>query len=109
MSYLRIAKPWLLAVVVSVVFGWVVSDISGVALIEDAQAVVGRPWTPASVAGVARRTTRRHIAYGSMLYGLPPGCATLYAVGAPYYHCGGVYYRPQYQGPNVVYVVVPAP
>jgi hypothetical protein len=39
--------------------------------VDSAQARVGRPLTPVSVAGVARRTTRRHV------YGAPV------AVGAP--------------------------
>jgi len=34
-------------------------------LVAPAQAVVGRPATPVSVAGVARRTTRRTVAYTS--------------------------------------------
>jgi hypothetical protein len=25
--------------------------------------------------------------------------------GVNYYYCGGIYYQPQYQGTNVVYVV----
>lgn len=38
------------------------SEGSGVALsVDSAQARVGRPLTPGSVAGVARRTTRRHV------------------------------------------------
>jgi hypothetical protein len=31
---------------------------------DEAQAVIGRPLTPGSVAGVARRTARRHYNYG---------------------------------------------
>lgn len=31
----------------------------GMSLIDDAQGIVGRPLTPVSVAGVARRTSRR--------------------------------------------------
>jgi hypothetical protein len=43
-------------------FGW--SEQSGVSLsVESAQARIGRPWTPLSVAGVARRHYRR-AAYG---------------------------------------------
>jgi hypothetical protein len=36
-----------------------------------ADAVIGRPLTPMSYAGVARRTTRR-AAYGAGAYGYPP-------------------------------------
>jgi hypothetical protein len=40
-------------------------------LVGEAHAIIGRPLTPMSYAGVARRTTRRAVAYG--------------AVAAPYY------------------------
>lgn len=77
---------------------------SGLAL-----ARLGRPATPASIAGVRRRTrrrTRRRVAVGMSLYSLPYGCAnTVYRGGAQYYYCGGIYYRPAYQGTTVVYVV----
>jgi hypothetical protein len=93
-------------------------------------AVVGRPLTPMSYAGVARRTARRSAYYGGGYHGaapyyapgaaaatataayltaLPPGCASTVHGGATYYGCGDTYYRPQYDGPNVVYVVVPPP
>jgi hypothetical protein len=108
MNRLRIAKSCSLSLVITMVLGWVISSVGGIALIEDARAVIGRPLTPVSFAGVARRTTRRMV-YGSMLYAIPAGCATVIATGVTYYHCGGVYYRPQQQGANVVYVVVPAP
>ena len=39
-----------------------------VALVQDAAAVIGRPLTPLSFAGVARRTTRRAIVYGGAAY-----------------------------------------
>ena len=83
----------------------------------DAWAVIGRPFTPLSYAGVARRTTRRAVyrgayysgGYSGAYYGgmaaistLPAGCI----YGAPYYACGGVYYRPYYDGPDLVYVPV---
>lgn len=81
----------------------------------EAQAIVGRPLTPVSYAGVARRTarrtTRRHVAYGSAAYGagtvtaLPAGCARTTLSGTLYYGCGGTYYRPYYQGSTVVYQV----
>jgi hypothetical protein len=34
---------------------------TGLTLVREAQAVVGVPWSPVSVAGVARRTTRRAV------------------------------------------------
>jgi len=73
------------------------------------EARIGRPATPASVAGVRRRVrrrTRRRVAVGMSLYALPYGCAnTIYRGGINYYYCGGIYYRPTYQGTTVVYVV----
>lgn len=39
-------------------------------LVQEARAVVGRPLTPVSYAGVARRTTRRGVAAGA--YGASP-------------------------------------
>src|SRR2546430_15777678 len=48
-------------------FGW--SEQGGISLsIESAQARVGRPLTPVSVAGVARRQTRRAV-YGAGVVG----------------------------------------
>ncbi len=40
------------------------------------------------------------------LYSLPYGCATtIVRAGVSYYHCGGIWYRPTYQGTTVIYVV----
>lgn len=80
-----------------------------------AEAVVGRPLTPVSYAGVARRTTRRAAVYGAtpvvvaptVITVLPAGCATINTGGVLHYQCGTAVYAPQYEGPNVVYVPVP--
>lgn len=73
-----------------VVDGWLPIRI----FVNEAQAVVGRPMTPASVAGVARRTTRRTIrrtaVYASTL---PRGCTTVIIEGTSLYRCGGTYYQ----------------
>ncbi len=73
------------------------------------EARVGRPATPASVAGVRRRTrrrTRRRVYVGMSLATLPYGCsATRVRGGITYHYCGGIWYKPQYQGTTVVYVV----
>jgi hypothetical protein len=47
-----------------------VSLIKSGYLITEAQAVIGRPLTPMSYAGVARRTTRRAVGAG-VVYGAP--------------------------------------
>ena len=75
-----------------------------------ALARIGRPATPASWAGMRRRTrrrTRRRVVVGMSLYSLPYGCgsATVMYHGVPNYYCGGIYYQPQQQGNTVVYVV----
>lgn len=79
---------------------------------EDAGAVVGRPLTPMSYAGVARRSSRRvarrtasrYSAAAATTYtALPAGCGPITPDG--YYVCGGSYYRPYYQGTQVVYVI----
>jgi hypothetical protein len=88
------------------------------ALASEARAIIGRPLTPVSFAGAARRTVRRTayaapVAVGAAAAGaatvgaaagaaavrtaLPPGCAP----GVP---CGGAVYQPAYSGGTVVYV-----
>ncbi len=78
--------------------------------IGNAEARVGRPGTPRSGAGVARRSTRRavrrhRIAVGTRVAVLPAGCTTVITRNVTYHHCGGVHYRPYYEGTTVVYVV----
>lgn len=92
----------------------------------DAHAVIGRPLTPMSYAGVARRTTRRAAyagaAYAGAAYAapvaaapvpvapaagvvttLPGGCARADAAGGVYYQCGAARYQPYYYGSTLVY------
>ncbi|MFU0505770.1 hypothetical protein [Pseudaminobacter sp. NGMCC 1.201702] len=73
--------------------------------ISAAHAVVGRPLTPGSVAGVARRTTRRVIRRSSIYAAtLPAGCTKMSINGAVVWRCGGIYYQP-YGGRYVVVYV----
>ncbi len=53
--------------------------------VSEAEAIIGRPLTPMSYAGVARRTTRRAYGYGAAgVYGAPVyGAPVVY--GAPAY------------------------
>ncbi len=84
----------------------------------DAHAVIGRPLTPMSYAGVARRTTRRAAYVGaattpvavapvvpttSVVTSLPAGCARANASGGVYYECGAARYQPYYHGSTLVY------
>jgi len=71
--------------------------------VSSAQARVGRPLTPVSVAGVARRTTRRTIRRGAYIATIPRGCAYGTYYGYSLYHCGGVYYQKSGSGYVIVY------
>jgi len=72
-------------------------------IVKEAEAVIGRPVTPGSVAGVGRRTTRRRIRRTTIyVASLPKGCTTVNIDGAVCYSCGGTYY----QAHNGQYVVV---
>ena len=98
----------------------------------EAHAVIGRPLTPMSYAGVARRTTRRAAYAGAytgayagaavaattpypyvaaapvvptagVVTALPDGCARADAAGGVYYQCGAARYQPYYYGSTLVY------
>ena len=62
----RLVKPLLLAIGLPLLY---LADVSpqapwGLTLVRDAHAIIGRPLSPLSVAGVAWRTTYRAVAYG---------------------------------------------
>ena len=64
-------------------------------VISKADARVGRPLTPGSVAGVARRTTRRRIRHTAVYVAtLPRGCTTIRMDGVTMQQCGTTYYQP---------------
>jgi hypothetical protein len=63
-------------------------------VVSEAEARVGRPATPGSVAGVARRTTRRRIRRSTVyVASLPRGCTTVVIEGTTLQQCGGTYYQ----------------
>lgn len=65
-------------------------------LVKQAEARVGRPLTPASVAGVARLTTRRTIRRTTTYVAvLPIGYTYVIISGVSLYQYGGVYYQAQ--------------
>jgi hypothetical protein len=73
--------------------------------VTDAQAKVGRPLTPGSVAGVTRRTTRRVIRRSTTYVAvLPRGCARTSVNGTVLWRCGPTYYQ-AYGGSYVVVYV----
>jgi len=78
-------------------------DLVGGFAVKEAHAVVGRPLTPVSYAGVARRTTRRMV-YATSVYvaTLPPACTTVIIDGTTLHQCGVTYY----QASGSQYVVV---
>ena len=80
------------------------AGIIGLCVCSSAEARVGRPLTPVSVAGVARRTTRRMIVATSVhVATLPPsGCTTIVIEGTTLQQCGGTYY----QASGTQYVIV---
>jgi hypothetical protein len=117
---------------------------SNVIFLSEAEAIIGRPLTPVSYAGVARRTTRRVVVgtaavtttaaatapqtviveqapaqpsaqattavpIGTVVPALPAGCSSVTVQGANYFNCAGVYYKPSFQGNNLIYVVVEKP
>ena len=72
-------------------------------IITEVQARLGRPMTPVSVGGVARRSTRRAIRRTSVYVAtLPRSCNTVIIDGTQLHHCGSTYY----QAHNTQYVVV---
>lgn len=48
-------------------------------------------------------------AIGSIVYSVPPSCATVVVNGLAYQQCGSTWYQPQYAGSQVTYVVVNPP
>jgi hypothetical protein len=90
-------------------FNW--SEQRGVSLsVESAQARVGRPLTPMSVAGVARRQMRRAV-YGAGVVGAGAaavGTAAAFGATSPYYggagyYGGGPYYGGAVRGARAAY------
>ena len=68
-----------------------------------AGAVVGGV-TGAAIASASQPDTVV-VTAGTVVTTLPSGCTTAIINGISYHQCGGVYYRPQYSGGSVVYVV----
>jgi len=99
-------KVWLIVIGFLVAAGLIVDVWTPINLVNsEVEAVVGRPATPGSVAGVARRTTRRTIRRSTIyVASLPKGCTTVVIEGQSCYHCGGTYYQAHGTQYVVVYV-----
>lgn len=70
--------------------------------------------TTAAVASAAHSSSSTTVvvaapAVGSVVSMLPGGCGTINTGGAMIYHCSNLYYRPYYQGTQLVYQVVTYP
>src|SRR5262245_19053048 len=75
---------------------------ASVAFVGTAQARIGHPATPGSVAGVTRRTTRRVIRRSTTYVAvLPKGCVRTSVNGVVVWRCGPTYYQ-AYNGSYVV-------
>ena len=71
--------------------------------VKQAEARVGRPLTPISVAGVARRTTRRTIRRTATYVAvLPGGCSTVVINGVTLHQCRRVY-TTRHMGVNMLW------
>jgi hypothetical protein len=100
------ARVWVIVMGCLIVAGLIVDCWfpSGL-VVEDAQARIGRPLTPGSVAGVSRRTTRRHIRRSTIyVASLPKSCTTVVIEGSTLTQCGTTYYQPHGSQYVVVYV-----
>lgn len=100
------ARVWVVAIGCFIAAGLIVDGVVPVGLVSsEAEARVGRPASPGSVAGVARRTTRRSIRRSTVyVNSLPIGCTTVVIEGTTLQQCGGSYYQPHGGQYVVVYV-----
>ncbi len=99
------------AIVVGTLLGFLLIELNPqvpfvrVSFTSDAEARIGRPLTPLSYAGVARRTTRRVVRRSAIYVStLPAGCGQVNINGAMYWQCGATYY--QQSGTQYVQVYV---
>ena len=88
-------KIWVMAIGFFVAVGLTVDCWSPINLVSsEVEARVGRPLTPASGAGVVRRTRRRTIRRSTIyVASLPKGCTTVVIEEQSCYQCGDIYYQ----------------
>ena len=73
-------------------------------------AVAVRPVRPVARAAVATAAVGGTAAVvGSVVASVPPSCTTTMVGNVAYQQCGSTWYRPQYAGSQVTYVVVNPP
>ena len=88
-------KIWVIAIGFLVTVGLTVDCWSPINLVSsEVEARIGRPLTPASGAGVVRRTRRRTIRRSTIyVASLPKGCTTVVIEEQSCYQCGDTYYQ----------------
>ena len=74
-------------------------------LVSEAEARIGRPMSPNSIAGVSRRTARRTIRRSTVyVNSLPRSCTTVIIDDVSLHHCGTTYYQRHSNRYVVVYI-----
>lgn len=63
-------------------------------------------WHPVAAAAAVTATA---MAVGAIVNSVPPSCSTVVVSGVSYSQCGSTWYRPQYVGTTLQYVVVSPP
>ena len=59
----------------------------------------------AAAAAAAAQRAAASLPIGSTVPYLPPNCSSTVISGANYFNCGGVYYKPGFEGDHIVYIV----
>ncbi len=96
MKNVRMAAIAVPTIACAAIFSFQWSEHGGISMsVESAQARVGRPLMPMSVAGVARRQTRRGV-YGAGIAGAAVVGTAAAVAAAPYYGSGYYTGRPYY-------------
>jgi hypothetical protein len=73
------------------------------------RAVYYRPHPIARTAAVVGTAAVTAAAVGSVVHSIPPSCTSTIVGNVAYRQCGNTWYRPQYMGSAVTYVVVNPP
>ena len=97
------SKWWgVAAITLAMLLGDGLAPVTPLSFVTDAEARIGHPASPGSVAGVTRRTTRRVIRRSTVyVTALPRGCVRTSVNGAVVWRCGPTYYQ-AYGGRYVV-------
>src|SRR5215813_6438532 len=90
------------AITLALLLGDGLAPVAPLSFVTEAEARIGHPATPGSVAGVTRRTTRRVIRRSTVyVAALPRGCVRTSVNGVVVWRCGPTYYQ-AYGGRYVV-------